>query len=373
MASIKKLDSGNYRALIRKAGFKPMSKTFRLKADAKKWAAAQELKLDSIRNTGRAATPAGSTFPDFIRKYTEEVGSIKPFLKNKTACLRRLSEEFKGVLMADMTEMRISQFVDKRSRDRNADGNIISGVTISADLSYISTVLKWAKKVKRYNIDDTAAKEVRGGLRERGFNTRSKEREREATKEELEKIFAEYTRKAGRQIIPMTDIILFAIHSAMRQEEICSIKIEDVNRHDKTVIIRDRKHPDQKQGNDQTVPLLSDAWTIAEHYIGDRKKGRVFNYNHKSVSSSFTRVCKKCEIEDLHFHDLRHTAIGILFELGLQIQEVAVVSGHSDWKMLKRYTHIKPEDVHASFEKRKAFRQRNREELMDFLDETALN
>jgi len=372
MASFTKLPSGNWRALIRKRGSEHLSETFKKKKDAENWAKAQELKIDSVRKTGSAKTPAGSTFPDFIRKYTEEVGAVKPFGKNKAACLRRLGEEFEGVLMSDMTKLRISQFVDKRSRDKNSDGKIISGVTISIDLSYISTILKWAEEVKLYDVDTDAAKKVRGGLKRRGFDTRSKERVREATKDEIEKIFAEYTRRAGRQVIPMVDITLFAIHSAMRQEEICKIKIEDVDSKSKTVIIRDRKHPEKKQGNDQTVPLLPDAWKIAEKHIGDRKNGRIFNYNHRSVSASFTRVCKKCEIEGLHFHDLRHTAIGILFELGLQIQEVAVISGHSDWKMLKRYTHIDAEDVHAAFEKRKA-RRRNREEVIDYLDDTASN
>ena len=48
-------------------------------------------------------------------------------------------------------------------------------------------------------------------------------------------------------------------------------------------------------------------------------------------------------IEDLHFHDLRHEATSRLFEAGLPIEKVALVTGHKDWKMLKRYTHLKPE------------------------------
>ena len=34
------------------------------------------------------------------------------------------------------------------------------------------------------------------------------------------------------------------------------------------------------------------------------------------------------------------TRISRLFEQGLQIQEVAVISGHLSWNMLKRYTHL---------------------------------
>lgn len=53
----------------------------------------------------------------------------------------------------------------------------------------------------------------------------------------------------------------------------------------------------------------------------------------------------KLGIEDLRLHDLRHEGISRLFEAGLQIQEVALISGHVSWAALKRYTHIKPLDV----------------------------
>src|SRR5208282_6819713 len=50
-------------------------------------------------------------------------------------------------------------------------------------------------------------------------------------------------------------------------------------------------------------------------------------------------------IENLHFHDLRHEATSRLFEKGLAIQEVAAITGHKTWAMLKRYTHPRPEDL----------------------------
>lgn len=176
MASITKLPSGNWRALIRKRGSEALSETFKKKKDAENWAKAQELKIDSVRRNGKAAPPAGSTFSDFIRKYTEQVGAVSPFLKNKAACLKRLSEEFEGVLMSDMTELRLDQFVDKRSRDRNEDGEIISGVTIAGDLSYIGVVLSWAKDVKHYDVDETVAKKVRAKLK-RGALTQEVKKE----------------------------------------------------------------------------------------------------------------------------------------------------------------------------------------------------
>lgn len=74
---------------------------------------------------------------------------------------------------------------------------------------------------------------------------------------------------------------------------------------------------------------------------------RIFPHHHKSAGTAFTRACTTAGISDLHFHDLRHEGTSRLFEAGFAIQQVAFVTGHKDWKMLRRYTHLKPESLHA--------------------------
>ncbi len=48
---------------------------------------------------------------------------------------------------------------------------------------------------------------------------------------------------------------------------------------------------------------------------------------------------------DLHFHDLRHEAVSRFVEMGLSDQEVSAISGHKSMQMLKRYTHLRAEDL----------------------------
>ena len=60
---------------------------------------------------------------------------------------------------------------------------------------------------------------------------------------------------------------------------------------------------------------------------------------------SWRRTTKRAEIDDLHFHDLRHEAISRFFERGLSVPEVALISGHLDPRMLFRYTHLKAEEI----------------------------
>jgi integrase len=100
------------------------------------------------------------------------------------------------------------------------------------------------------------------------------------------------------------------------------------------VVIQDRKDPRNKEGNDQKVPLLDltgyDAREVVlQQRIVARGYGRIFPHNHRSVSAAaFTRACDELRIEDLHFHDLRHEGTSRLFEAGLPIEKVALVTGH---------------------------------------------
>ena len=46
------------------------------------------------------------------------------------------------------------------------------------------------------------------------------------------------------------------------------------------------------------------------------------------------RACKRAGITDLHFHDLRQEATSRFFEKGLNVMEVATITGHKDLRML---------------------------------------
>ena len=59
----------------------------------------------------------------------------------------------------------------------------------------------------------------------------------------------------------------------------------------------------------------------------------------------WARACKRAGIEDLRFHDLRHEATSRIFEKGLNVMEVAAITGHKDLRMLQRYTHLRAEDL----------------------------
>jgi hypothetical protein len=106
------------------------------------------------------------------------------------------------------------------------------------------------------------------------------------------------------------------------------------------LMIRDRKDPRNKTGNDQRIPLFAatgfDAWALVTEQAKElgHARGRIFPYNSKSVGTAFRRACVEVSVKDLHFHDLRHEGTSRLFEAGLAIEQVSLVTGHKDWKML---------------------------------------
>jgi len=84
---------------------------------------------------------------------------------------------------------------------------------------------------------------------------------------------------------------------------------------------------------------------LEKRKANDDSGGLVFPITAESLKKAWQRLIKRTKIDNLHFHDLRHEAITRFFEMGLSIPEVALISGHRDYRMLFRYTHLRAEDV----------------------------
>ena len=341
MASFSQLPSGSWRVQVRRGGFYRAA-TFPLKRDAETWAKGIERQAHQVVASGYAQPPKGSTLADLIDTYqtmhTKEAG------RTKTATLRMLKDRLGKVKLSALSAMVLRDFIDQRVKDG------AGGTTIAGDLSFLSAVLKWGRHARQLDLPDHLPNEARASLSHRGLNTTSNEREREPTDAELQRLF-EYWAGRSRLKIDMPMICRFALATGMRQGEICALQVEDVDLERKTVVIRDRKDPRNKIGNNQTVPLLPDALAIVMPLIKDRTEGSIFGVRGASVSTAFTRACQGLvpPIDDLHFHDLRHRATAQFFRSGLDIPRVALLTGHKTWTMLRRYTATKPEDVHNAF------------------------
>lgn len=345
MPTFSKLPSGRWRVQVRIGGTYKGA-TFDKKRDAADWARSIEVQTKMIAANGVAPPPPEATLKDLIERH-QELHAVSAG-KTKAATLEMLKADPIGkVRLAALSAEAFRDFVDRRVKDG------AGGVTISSDLSTVSAILKWGQLVRLLDLPVHLPLAARKALRYRGLRTRSNERDREPTDAELARLYAHWGNN-DRQRIPMQTICRFALATAMRQEEITRIQIEDVDHIARTVVIRDRKDPRHKDGNDQTVPLLPEAWAIVLPILRERSSGSVFPYRAASISTAFTRACAALGIKNLHFHDLRHRATADLFRMGLDIPRVALMTGHKTWAQLKRYTNIKPADVHSRLAERAA-------------------
>ena len=73
---------------------------------------------------------------------------------------------------------------------------------------------------------------------------------------------------------------------------------------------------------------------------GKDGKRRPYNFNKVWIDIKRSVGCA-----DFRFHDLRHEAVSRFLEAGLSDQEVSAISGHKSMQMLKRYTHLRAEDL----------------------------
>lgn len=333
MASIIKVGD-RWRAQVRRKGYPTQTQTFSTKLLAERWARQAEAEIEA----GRAGVPSASkiTMKDLLDRYQREVGAIKPFGRNKSDVLRKIDEWMGDEVAATLTTERLMRYIREERK--------IHGVTASIDLTYIKGVLRVARSLWRIPTRPDVIDEVRDILKHMGGLNRSNERDRRPTSEELVGLkswFAEHS----DSLTP--DIIDFIIDSCFRPpSEVVNLKWEDLHVEDRTIVIRDRKHPRRKIGNNMTVPLLGNSFDIVMRQ--PRTGPRIFPVNGKTWSSVFPRACEALGITDLRLYDLRHEAISRLVETGLYtIPEMMLVSGHTDPKQLMRYTQLRARDLHG--------------------------
>lgn len=305
------------------------NRTFPARREAAGWIARREDELQ--RAGGQQDDP---TLADVIARYTAE--SLRPLGSTKAQVLRTIR-------LAPLGAMRCSRIAsaDIIAFARQLVAGGVQPQTAQNYLSHLAAVFAIARPAWGYPLDQQAMRDAAAVAKRLGLATKSRQRDRRPTLEELDRLLDHFTRVRAKRVDsnPMADIVLFALFSTRRQEEITRITWDDLDVEHSRVLVRDMKHPGEKIGNDQWCDLPPEAMAVALRQT--RSGARIFPASTDAVSAAFTRACAFLGIEDLHFHDLRHEGVSRLFELGWSIPHVAAVSGHRSWSSLKRYTHLR--------------------------------
>lgn len=332
MATYIKTPAGSFCARVRRTGAVPQSKTFASLALAKRWA--QRLEGDAQANRA-GVIPPKLTVAELVDAYSKEMTRTRPFGKNKASVLGYFKQILGRVRVAELDTGRVVKYINEERR--------VHGVTAAIDLSYLGSLLKASRMLWGYPIPSSIVSDARDLLKHSGMVTRSQERDRRPTTTEIEELRG-WMALHSKSLRP--DHIDFILDSCFRPPgELERLRWDDLNVADKTILIRDRKHPRKKYGNHQTVPLLGRSFEIVMRQ--PRTEEFIFPVNGRSWSSIFPRACRELEIVDLTLYDLRHEAISRLVETNkYSIPEMMLVTGHTDPKMLMRYTQLKAKDLH---------------------------
>lgn len=343
MATIRKRPNGRWQAIIRRTNLKA-SQAFARKIDAETWARKLEHQAD-LAGAGMPGKVRG-TLGDLIDRYEREMWPVKRWGSSKAHELKALRQGLGNRLLSDLSQPAILAY---------ARGLNLSGGGISGRLSYLREVIKTGRDL--WGVSGPLA-EVDGAIavaRRMKLAGKSAVRTRRPTAGELERIIA-YADSQTNAVIDLGALVRVLSVLPLRAGELLGIQWADLNAKRRTAIIRSRKHPDVRvrEGNDQEVPLITFRGVDTFALVADRPGylPSPFPYKRSSVSSAFWHAAARCQIHDLHIHDLRAHAISSLLEAGVDIPQVALISGHKNWRILQRnYARLDPASVHDALKR----------------------
>lgn len=337
MANIRKLPSGSWNAQIRVKGWPDVSKTFRIKRDAEQWARTTEDEITRGIHVNRSNAEK-LTIEKALLRYTKEVTTTKKPSTQKRELV--IADQLKGALgkytMTSLNSEIIASYRDNRIELGK------SANTVRLELALLSHLFTTAIKEWRIGMPANAVLYVRKPSPGTGRNRR-------LVVDEEDRLLRACTAHPN----PFLGwIVKLALYTAMRKGEILSLTLDQVNLEKRTIFLKDTKNNDVR-----TVPLMHDAYEVVLAAInyplreddtdllfyGDPGKEGI--RNPYTTNRVWQNALIKAELEDFRFHDLRHEATSRFVEAGLSDEQVSAITGHKSMQMLKRYTHLRNEDL----------------------------
>lgn len=313
---------GKWQARVQRKGQQPVSKSFQSKEDAQRWARQIEAEIDKGSYTNIALAER-TLFKDVIERYVQEITLKTRSMREDAYRLRALARHpIANLRMTALTPIKVAEYRDERLK-------LVSNGAVIRELSYFSSIINHARREWGITMVNPVPL-VKKPIAPQG-------RSRILTEDELERLYIALTPKIKSSNHWMLPLVKFALESAMRRGEILGLRWEHIDLHKRTAFI-----PMTKNGEPRTVPLNFAAVEILKT-LPRNLHGAVFPVNGTALSAAIDKARIKANLQDFHFHDLRHMAITRLAEKLPNLIELSAVSGHKSLAMLKRYYHPNPE------------------------------
>jgi integrase len=316
MASIRQRN-GRWQARVLRKGYPAEVQTFDSRTAALQWARSIETAFDrGCHVSQRSANDV--LFRELLERYMQAVtptkrGAVDEVIRIKAIQRQRIA----GYSMANLGPEVIAQFRDLRLRE-------VGPGTVIRDLAVISSVINHARREWQLPIPNPCER-VRKPSSPNGRN-------RILSVDEKSRLLSEL-RPLGRRSPWMQPLVELALETAMRRGELLSLTWRNVNLATQTAFL-----PATKNGASRIVPLSRQAISVLDRLPRD-PSDVVFPISGMAVAAAFAKACRRAELNDLRFHDLRHTATTKLAEKLPNVIELASVTGHRTVQMLKRYYH----------------------------------
>ena len=331
MAAITQRKNGYWQVTVRRKGWPTQTRTFRLKTEAEVWSRSVERDMDKGAFISCAAAE-NTLFRDLAERFALDFaphhyrGTI---WKNK---LDRLVDRLGAYSIAALTQNRIAEYRDNRLQDSDprfknpTKAPKVSGATVKTELDMLSKVLDVASK--EFGITLPHGNPV-ASIRK---PTSNPARDRRLTPQQFNQLLHNCGISQNQWLLPALQI---SVETAMRQGELLTLTWQDVNLEKRIAFLRLTKN-----GESRAVPLSSRAMAVFQSMprsIG----GRVIPVEKQSLHTVFKTACKRSNIEDFHWHDLRHEALSRLAERGdLSVLELSAISGHKTLRLMQMYVQM---------------------------------
>ena len=335
-----------WQAQIKRKGFPLQVKTFRTKSEATQWATVTESEMMRGVFVSRSESER-TTVDTLIDRYAREVLPTQKGGHREVSRVKHIKEGLGKYSLAALTSSLVADYRDARLK-------IVGPQSVKHELGLLQRALK--KGTQEWGIP------LPGGIPTAMVKKPSlpNARNRRLIDDEEERLLAACGEARNAWLRP---VVIFAIETAMRAGEI----VETWKQDPSGALDADGKHlqvkvsigllwkdvdlkkrtahlPKTKNGEARMVPLSSRAVAVLEA-LPRNLDGRVFGVTYEGVKQAYDRARARASISDLRFHDLRHEATSRLFEKGFNPMEVSAITGHKTLQMLKRYTHLRAEDL----------------------------
>jgi len=329
MATIRKRGPLQWQAFVRRKGYPRQSKTFETRKNAEAWArmVEREIETGAWRDSREAES---TTLHECLERYINEVSVHKKGFRqecNKANVIAR--HPIASMLMANIRGSHIALYRDHRVSEK------MSPSTIQKELALLSHLFNTARKEWGMESLQNPVALVRKPKI-------SNQRDRRLESGEEERLLHACNESQNPYLAPL---VILALETGQRKGRLLKMEWDKV-KFDKRKIIMPDDSPENKKAPVE-IPLSSRALEILRSLHNEQSSERIINSSDNALKLSFLRARKRAGMEDFRFHDLRHEATSRFFEKGLNPMEVAAITGHKTLQMLKRYTHLKAEDLAA--------------------------